>query len=108
MRDVSVEVSAHEVLGVLGPSGAGKSTFFGALVGEQEMASGERRARRARRHEDGRCGSGRRLGLGYIPQSPSVLWDLTVRENFRSFFQIARGKRPGRDGGRGGRHAAWA
>jgi lipopolysaccharide export system ATP-binding protein len=94
VRDVTVAVAAGEVLGVLGPSGAGKSTFFGALVGEETIAKGKvlfgdrdvsklalwQRARR---------------GLGYIPQSPSVLWDLTVRDNFRTFFKVASGARAG-------------
>jgi lipopolysaccharide export system ATP-binding protein len=29
-----------------------------------------------------------RAGLGYVPQEPSVLWDLTVLENLRTFRQI--------------------
>ena len=90
VRDVSLTVESGEVLGVLGPSGAGKSTFFGALVGEEPLTRGTvaldgqdvtrlplwRRAR---------------LGLGYIPQSPSVLWELSVADNFRTFLQVARG-----------------
>jgi lipopolysaccharide export system ATP-binding protein len=92
VRDVSVAVDAGEVLGVLGPSGAGKSTFFGALVGEEPLSAG-------RVVLDGRDVSRLplwqrvRLGLGYIPQSPSVLWGLTVRDNFRTFVRVARGTR---------------
>ncbi len=92
VRDVTVAVRAGEVLGVLGPSGAGKSTFFGALVGEEELAAGRvmlgaddvsrlplwRRAR---------------MGLGYVPQSPSVLWGLTVRDNLRTFFAVGTRER---------------
>jgi lipopolysaccharide export system ATP-binding protein len=93
VRDVSVTVSSGEVVGLLGPSGAGKSTFFGALLGEEALARGKvmlgtvditplplwRRSR---------------LGLGYIPQSPSVLWELSVRDNLQTFFQVVRGAKP--------------
>jgi lipopolysaccharide export system ATP-binding protein len=95
VRDVSVTVPAGEVLGVLGPSGAGKSTFFGALAGEEAMASGKVEMggedvstlplwKRSRK------------GLGYIPQSPSVLWELSVEENLTTFFQVVRRAKPPR------------
>jgi lipopolysaccharide export system ATP-binding protein len=95
LRGVNVEARPGEVLGVLGPSGAGKSTLFRALVGEDlpdagsVILSGEdvtrwplwRRAR---------------AGVGYVPQGPSVLWDLTVRQNLAAFRRIA-GLPPGDD-----------
>ena len=96
VRDVSVAVDAGEVLGVLGPSGAGKSTFFGALVGEEPMSAG-------RVELEGRDVSRLplwqrvRRGIGYIPQSPSVLWGLTVRDNFRTFVGVVRGTRATED-----------
>lgn len=90
LRDVRIEVAAGEVLGVFGPSGAGKSTLFRALAGEEPLAAGRVRIagddvtrlplwQRARR------------GLGYVPQTPSVLWDLTVAENVAVFRGLARG-----------------
>jgi lipopolysaccharide export system ATP-binding protein len=96
VRDVSLTASPGEVVGLLGPSGAGKSTFFGALLGEEPVARGTvmlgtlditplplwRRSR---------------LGLGYIPQSPSVLWDLSVKDNLQTFFQVVRGAKPTAD-----------
>ena len=88
LRDVSLDALPGEVLGVFGPSGAGKSTLFRALAGEQPLRSGRvfleghdvtalplwARARR---------------GLGYLPQTPSVLWDLTVAENLAVFRSVA-------------------
>ncbi len=93
VRGVSLEARAGEVLGLLGPSGAGKSTFFRAVAGELEAASGTVRLagedvtgwplwRRARQ------------GLGYVPQTPSVLWELTVRGNLEAFHRIVHGARP--------------
>lgn len=89
LRDVSLEVGAGEVLGVFGPSGAGKSTLFRALAGEERLTAGKV------------CIGGRdvtalplfqraRLGLGYLPQTPSVLWDLTVAENLAVFRDLGR------------------
>jgi lipopolysaccharide export system ATP-binding protein len=93
LREVSLGVAAGEVLGVFGPSGAGKSTLFRALAGEERLAGGrvilddaDVTARplweRARR------------GLGYVPQTPSVLLDLTVEENL-AVFQGMAPRRPG-------------
>ncbi|WP_394830790.1 ATP-binding cassette domain-containing protein [Pendulispora rubella] len=87
LRDVDIVAGEGEVLGILGPSGAGKSTLFRALVGESPPDAGTVRLggedvthwplwKRARQ------------GIGYIPQSPSVLWDLTVRQNLITFHRV--------------------
>lgn len=91
LREVDVTADDGEVLGILGPSGAGKSTLFRALTGDLRLDAGTVRLgekdvtawplwRRAR------------AGVGYIPQTPSVFWDLTVRENLAAFQRIALGK----------------
>lgn len=88
LRGVDLLAQAGEVVGVLGPSGAGKSTLFRALVGEAppdegtiELAgvdvTGWPLWRRAR------------AGIGYIPQGPSVLWDLTVEQNLDAFRRVS-------------------
>jgi lipopolysaccharide export system ATP-binding protein len=93
LRGVDLEARAGEVLGVLGPSGAGKSTLFRAIVGEAPPEAGavllegvdvtaEPLWRRARR------------GMGYVPQSPSVLWELSVEENLEAFARIAGREHP--------------
>jgi lipopolysaccharide export system ATP-binding protein len=77
------------VLGVLGPSGAGKSTLFRVLVGEARPDGGTVSL-------DGADVTGwplwrrARAGIGYVPQGPSVLWDLSVRGNLLAFRRIAR------------------
>jgi lipopolysaccharide export system ATP-binding protein len=89
VRDVDLRVEGGCVIGVLGPSGAGKSTLFRVLTGELVAERGrvllgahdvtrEPLWRRARR------------GLGYVPQTPSVLFDLSVAQNIRTFERAAR------------------
>jgi lipopolysaccharide export system ATP-binding protein len=88
LRGVDIDALPGEVVGVLGPSGAGKSTLFRALVGEAPTDEGtvlldgrdvtsEPLWRRARQ------------GMGYVPQGPSVLWDLTVEDNLAAYARIA-------------------
>ncbi|CAN5403901.1 LPS export ABC transporter ATP-binding protein [soil metagenome] len=88
LREVDIEVRAGEILGVLGPSGAGKSTLFRALTGEEIPQSGTvvLRDRDVTRWPLWRRA---RAGIGYVPQGPSVLFDLTVRENLETFAKLA-------------------
>lgn len=90
LRDADVRADRGEVVGVLGPSGAGKSTLFRALMGELEPDAGSVAF-------EGEDVSGwpmwrrARAGMGYVPQGPSVLWDLTVRANLETFRAVALG-----------------
>jgi lipopolysaccharide export system ATP-binding protein len=88
LRDVNVSASAGEVLGILGPSGAGKSTLFRAIVGELKPEGGTI-ALDERDITELPLWQRARLGIGYVPQTPSVLWDLTVRENLDVYLRLA-------------------
>jgi lipopolysaccharide export system ATP-binding protein len=78
--EVSFDVRPGEVVGLLGPNGAGKTTSFHCVVGllrpdaGQVLLGGKDLAglplhRRAR------------MGLGYLPQEPSIFRKLSVRDN---------------------------
>jgi lipopolysaccharide export system ATP-binding protein len=88
LRGIDIEARSGEVLGVLGPSGAGKSTLFRALVGETPPDEGTvvLEGKDVTHHPLWRRA---RDGMGYVPQGPSVLWDLTVRLNLEAFRRIA-------------------
>jgi lipopolysaccharide export system ATP-binding protein len=79
--DVSFSVKPGEVVGLLGPNGAGKTTSFHCVVGLLVPDGGT--VRLGDRDLSGLPLHARaRLGIGYLPQEPSIFRKLTVRENF--------------------------
>jgi lipopolysaccharide export system ATP-binding protein len=79
---VSFSVQPGEVVGLLGPNGAGKTTSFHCVVGllapdRGEVRLGDRDLSGLPLHERAR------MGIGYLPQEPSIFRKLTVRQNFR-------------------------
>jgi ABC-2 type transport system ATP-binding protein len=80
---LSFAVPAGQVTGLLGPSGSGKTTLMRALVGVQQVRSGEVTVLGKP------AGSpALRSRVGYVTQAPSVYDDLTVRENARYFAAL--------------------
>jgi lipopolysaccharide export system ATP-binding protein len=78
---VSFDVAPGEVVGLLGPNGAGKTTSFHCVVGLLEPDAGE--VRLGDRDLSGLPLHRRaRMGIGYLPQEPSIFRKLTVRQNF--------------------------
>ena len=80
VRDLSISLDPGEVIGLLGPNGAGKTTTFNLVIGLLRPDRGQVLL-------DGHPIAGlampqrARLGIGYLPQEPSVFRQLTVREN---------------------------
>ncbi len=89
LRDVDIAVRPGEVVGVLGPSGAGKSTLFRTLVGELRPDAGTV-SLDARDVTAEPLWARARAGVGYVPQTPSVLFDLTVGENLATFLALGK------------------
>lgn len=98
VRGVDLKVFGGEIVGLLGPNGAGKTTSFYMMVGLVPATGGDvflnnRKVtqlpmfRRAR------------LGIGYLPQEPSVFRKLKVRENLSCIAEslsMSRGARRAR------------
>jgi lipopolysaccharide export system ATP-binding protein len=87
VNDVSLGLRRGEAVGLLGPNGAGKTTVFYMIVGLVSADSGSvmldgfdvsslpmyRRAR---------------LGVGYLPQEPSIFRGLSVEDNIRGVLEL--------------------
>ena len=89
LRGVDLSVQKGVIVGVLGPSGAGKTTLFRVIAGELRASSG-RVELEGRDVTSAPLWVRARNGLGYVPQTPSVLVELSVADNIRSFESAAR------------------
>ncbi|MBL8718575.1 MAG: ATP-binding cassette domain-containing protein [Myxococcales bacterium] len=87
LRNVDLVVRAGEVVALLGPSGAGKTSLFRVLVGEERAEAGQVLFEGVDISREPLHVRARR-GVGYLPQGPSVLFDLTVRDNLRTFAKL--------------------
>jgi lipopolysaccharide export system ATP-binding protein len=92
LKDISLEVESGEVVGLLGPNGAGKTTAFYMIVGLTRCEHGEIYLDNK---NIGRLPMHRRaqLGVGYLPQEPSVFRRMTVESNIMAILET----RPGLD-----------
>jgi len=87
VNGISFTVGKGEIVGLLGPNGAGKTTTFYLLVG---WLRPDRGSVRLGDEEITRLPMYRRarLGLGYLPQEPSVFRKLTVEDNLTAVLQF--------------------
>ena len=96
LRGVSLAVQRGEAVGLLGPNGAGKTTSFYIITGLIRPDSGTilldgqditdlpmyRRAR---------------LGVGYLPQEPSIFRGMSVENNIRAALEVVEADREARE-----------
>ncbi len=85
--NVNIQVAKGEVVGLLGPNGAGKTTCFYMIVGLIHSDSGhilldEIDISKMAMHERAR------LGVGYLPQEPSIFRKLSVADNIMAILQV--------------------
>ena len=85
MEDVSLQITAGEIYGLVGSDGAGKTTTMRLLVGALKADSGDVSI----------CGfdiskevENARSQIGYLSQRFSLYEDLTVLENIRFFAEV--------------------
>jgi lipopolysaccharide export system ATP-binding protein len=86
VADVSIAVRRGEAVGLLGPNGAGKTTVFTIIMGLLKPDEGEVRLdgypiTRLPLFQRGR------LGIGYLPQEPSIFRGLSVKGNILAVLE---------------------
>ena len=82
--DVSLEVRAGEIVGLIGANGAGKTTFLRTLIGLDRADGGSVELFGAAPDEASR----RRLG--YVPQGLGLFQTLSVEQNMEFFRRVYR------------------
>jgi lipopolysaccharide export system ATP-binding protein len=89
LRDVSVAVQRGEVVGLLGPNGAGKTTCFYIITGLIAADTGSVEID-GQEITDLPMYRRARLGIGYLPQEPSIFRGLSVEQNIRAILEVAQ------------------
>lgn len=89
VKDVSLNVTSGEVVGLLGPNGAGKTTSFYMIVGlilcdQGTIVLNDREITRYPMHKRAQ------MGLGYLPQEPSIFRKLSVADNILAILEIQK------------------
>src|SRR5574344_1222052 len=87
VRDVSISVSQGEIVGLLGPNGAGKTTTFYMIVGMVRPDGGHIFLDNVELTEKPMYRRAR-LGVGYLPQAPSVFRKMSVEDNIMAILQL--------------------
>ncbi|MBR2386532.1 ATP-binding cassette domain-containing protein, partial [bacterium] len=87
VNDVSFEVNQGEVVGLLGPNGAGKTTTFYMIVGlvkanEGKVFLDDQDITDMPMHLRGK------LGIGYLPQEPSIFRKLSIEDNLKLVLEM--------------------
>jgi len=87
VSDVSFSVDSGEIVGLLGPNGAGKTTCFYITCGLVKTNSGkvfinDQDVTKMPMHQRAL------LGLGYLPQEPSIFRKLSVEDNIMALLEL--------------------
>ncbi len=86
VNDVSLELKRGEIVGLLGPNGAGKTTCFYIIAGLIECDKGV-----IYLHKKNITGypifQRARIGIGYLPQEPSIFKGLSVEDNLMAIIE---------------------
>ncbi|MBS3151091.1 ABC transporter ATP-binding protein [Candidatus Woesearchaeota archaeon] len=86
LKDVSLEIPAKKIFGIIGPSGCGKTTLLKTMIGFWDSDSGEIRYETRDLKKNSKF---IRQIVGFATQENCVYPKLTVRENLRYFGTLS-------------------
>jgi len=89
VENVSLSIMPGEIVGLLGPNGAGKTSTFNLIVGNLKLNKGDILINN-KSISNLSLPMRSELGLGYLPQEPSIFRDLTVRDNINLALQNSK------------------
>ena len=81
LKDINCEVSDGQLVGLIGLNGAGKSTTINEIIGLLTPYKGEIRIDGLQLRENS---SAYRKKIGFIPETPSLYEELTLREHIET------------------------
>lgn len=81
LEDVTIDIAAGEIIGLVGPNGAGKTTTLRAISGLVERFKGT--VRLGGRSLPANPESIARMGIAHVPEGRGLVPSLTVRQNLR-------------------------
>ncbi len=93
VKKINISVESGQVVGLLGPNGAGKTTSFYMVVGLVRSNSG-RILLNGQDISHLPMHSRAKLGIGYLPQEPSIFRKLTVAENLMAVLETDKNLSP--------------
>ncbi len=87
IKGINFTINTGEIIGILGPNGAGKTTSFYMIVGITTVSDGKilldgQDITQIPMHERGK------LGIGYLPQEPSIFRGLNVEDNIMAILEF--------------------
>ncbi len=89
LKGISIEASQGQIVSLLGPNGSGKTTTFSILCGLIKADEGELFLNKTN-IKDLPMYKRSRLGIGYLPQEPSIFRGLTVEENIYAVLEMRK------------------
>jgi lipopolysaccharide export system ATP-binding protein len=89
VNNISLSINSNEIVGLLGPNGAGKTTCFYIILGlilanRGKIFLDSKDITSFSMHERAN------LGIGYLPQEPSIFRKLSVADNIMAILELRK------------------
>lgn len=89
VNNISLTINSNEIVGLLGPNGAGKTTSFYIILGlilanRGKISLDNKNITSFSMHERAN------LGIGYLPQEPSIFRKLSVADNIMAILELRK------------------